>query len=585
MRRLHLASRLTTIIVVFIVAATLVAGLMVRAQRDDDTGPVDLIILNGHVYKADGTGQFAEAVAVRGNQVLKVGTNREIKRMGRAQTTVLDAHGGAVVPGFNDSHVHFVSGGLALRDLNLLDATTFEAIQSKIRDFAQQHSDRPWLQGRGWYYAPFPGGLPTRQQLDALVPDRPAYLECYDGHTGWANTKALHLAGITRRTPNPPNGIIVKDPKTGEPTGVLKESATDLVTKVMPKDTRDDRLQAIRAGIAEAHRLGVTSIQNASGTPDEFDLYDQIRREGDLTLRVYSALWISPGFKEQDANRFDQVWKKFPDDPLFKTGMVKLMVDGVIEAHTAYMLKPYANKATTGKPNYSVAELNRIVKQMDLRGWQIMIHAIGDGGVRMALDALEGASAANPPPARGRRHRLEHIETIDPADIPRFGALGIIASQQPYHGTPTANQIDVWAGNIGPERASRAWVWKSIKDAGGRIAFGSDWPVVTLDPRVGLNMAVNRTTNDGNPEGGWLPEQRLTIPDAVDAYTRGAAYASFDEQRKGSLAPGMLADIAILSGDIFAAPPERLLDAVVDVTIFDGKVVYSREAGTTTDSN
>jgi hypothetical protein len=571
-----MASRLTTLIVAAIVVATFVAGLMVGAQRDDRTGPLDLVILNGRVYT--GNGSFAEALAVRGNQILRVGANRQIKRLARRQTVVIDAHGGTVIPGFDDAHLHFVSGGLALQQINLLDAVTLEAIQRAIRAFARNYPERPWVVGRGWYYAPFPGGLPTRRQLDELVPDRPAYLRCYDGHTGWANSKALALAGITKTTPDPPGGIVVRDPKTGEPTGVLKEAAQGLVAKVLPQPTRDDRLQAIRAGIAEAHRLGITSVQNASGSTEEFELWDQLRRSGELKLRVYSALSIDRGFTEAEADRFEQVRKKYADDPLFKTGAVKLLIDGVIEAHTAVMLAPYANRPTTGLPEFSQDELDRIVSMMDRRGWQVMIHAIGDGGVRMALDAYERAAGANPAPARGRRHRIEHVETIDPSDIPRFGKLGAIAVQQPFHGNPSPNQIDVWAANIGPERASRGWAQRSISDAGGRLAMGSDWPVVSLDPRLELNMAVNRTTVEGKPEGGWYPEQRIPLAAAVDAYTSGAAYASFDERRKGTLARGMLADIVILSGDIFAAPPARLLDAVVDTTIFDGKVVYRRSS-------
>jgi predicted amidohydrolase YtcJ len=571
-----LASRVATIIVAVIVTATLVAGLIVRAQRDDE-GPVDLLVFNGRVYTGETGAAPQEAIAVRGNRILKVGTNRELKRLRRAQTTVVDAHGAAVLPGFNDSHVHFLSGSLALDGADLLAATSLEAIQSTIRAFAEANPNREWVIGRGWYYAPFPGGLPTRQQLDAIVPDRPAYFECYDGHTAWVNTKALELAGITRRTRNPKNGIIVKDPRSGEPTGVLKEAAQNLMEAVLPKPTREDKLASLRAGIALAHRFGLTSIQNASGDAEELELYDELRRAGELRLRVYSALSIAPGFTEGDANAFDALWQKYPDDPLLKTGSVKLMADGVIEAHTASMLEPYSNRQTTGVPNYARAELNRIVAMMDKRGWQIMIHAIGDGGVRMALDAFEHAARTNPAPLRGRRHRIEHIETIDAADIPRFAELGVIASQQPLHGTPSPNQISVWAVNIGPERASRAWAWRSIAEAGGALAFGSDWPVVTIDPRQGLQMAVNRATAEGLPEGGWLPEQKISLSAAVDAYTRGAAYASFDDQRKGTLTPGTLADIVILSNDIFETPT-RPLDTTVETTIFDGRVVYSREA-------
>jgi predicted amidohydrolase YtcJ len=567
-----MASRLTTYIVVLIVAGTLVAGLIVGAQRDEN-GPVDLIVTNGRVYTGSPS-EFAEALAIRGNRIVQVGSNHDIKRLKRPQTIVVDAHGGTVVPGFDDAHAHFLSGGLGLRNVDLLDDSTLEAIQTHIRAFAVAHPERGWIVGRGWYYDPFPGGLPVRRQLDAAVPDRPAYMSCYDGHTAWVNTKALQLAGITRRTPNPKNGIIVKDPVTGEPTGVLKEAAKALVSRLLPKPTRAEQLDALRDAVREAHRLGVTSIQNANGDAEEFALYDELRRAGELQVRVYSALSVGAGVTEADADAADALRAKYPDDPIFKTGAVKLMSDGVIEAHTAAMLAPYANKATKGTPNFTRAELQRIVAMFDRRGWQIMIHAIGDGAVRDALDAFEHAAAVNPAPARGRRHRIEHVETVDAADIPRFGVLGVIASQQPYHGNPSPNQINVWAANIGPDRASRGWAYGSILAAGGREAFGSDWPVVSLDPRLGLHVAATRTTPSGAPEGGWYPEQRIPLAQAIDAYTAGGAYASFDELRKGRIERDMLADVVILTSDVFAEGA-RLLDATVDTTIFDGKVVYT----------
>jgi predicted amidohydrolase YtcJ len=573
-----MASRLTTLIVVFIVAATLVAGMIARAQRDDD-GPVDLIVYNAKVYPGAG-GDFEEAVAVRGNTIFRVGSNREIKRLARRQTVVLDAHGGALVPGFNDSHVHFASGSLALSEINLLDAFTTDEVADRIREYAETHTDRPWITGRGWYYTAFPGGLPTRQLLDQAVPDRPAYLTAYDGHSAWANTAALKLAGITRATPNPKNGIIVKD-AAGEPTGVLKESAMALVRTVLPQPTRAERLDAIRAGMREAHRHGITSVQNASGSPEEVDLWGELRRGNELKLRVYHALSAAPAFAEPDADRLDAVRREYGDDALLKTGIVKLMADGVIESHTAAMLEPYTNRPTTGLPNFTPEELNRVVSLLDKRGWQVMIHAIGDRGIRMALDAYEAAAKANPQPARGRRHRIEHIESIDLADVPRFAKLGVIAAFQPFHANPDPSMGTVWSENIGPERAAHGWLWGSIAEEGGHLAFGSDWPVVSMDPRLGLRVAVNRVSPQGEPAGGWLPEQKLPLTAAIDAYTSGAAYASFDEQRKGTLERGMLADMVVLSTDIFEAPPERLLDARVEMTIFDGQVVYNRAEATT----
>jgi len=569
-----MASRLTTLIIVVIVAGTLIAGLIVGAQRDDESGPVDLIITNGRVYTGNAD-TFAEAVAIRGNKILRVGTNRQIKRLRRAQTIVVDAHGGTVLPGFNDAHVHFLDGGLSLSQVNLSDVSGLDDIGARVRDYAAAHPDKPWIVGQGWVYASFPEGLPTRQQLDQLVPDRPAFIYAFDGHTAWVNSKALALARVNRRTPNPPDGVIVKDARTGEPTGVLKEGAQRLVETLVPAPTRDEQLAALRAAILEAQRVGVTSVQNASGSPEEVELYRELRETGDLNVRVYSALSMTPTYSAADHEAFDAVRARYGDDPLFKTGAVKLMMDGVVETHTASLLEPYANAPTKGMPRYTPEALNALVTDLDKNGWQVFVHAIGDGAVRTTLDAYEQAARVNPMPARGRRHRIEHIETIDPADIPRFGALGVIASQQPYHGTPVTTAPDIWSTNLGPERAARGWASHSIEAAGGRLAFGSDWPVVSLDPRFGLYTAVTRMAVDGTPEGGWHPEQRVSLAAAVDAYTSGAAYASFDEQRKGRLEREMLADVVILSSDIFA-PDARLLDAVVETTIFDGRVVYMR---------
>lgn len=579
-----MAARITAYIVACIVGLTLIAGLLVGAQRGSD-GPVDLIVINGAVYTADDSRTRAEAVAVQGNKILMVGSNRDVQRLRRPQTVVVDAKGGAVLPGFNDAHAHFLSGALSLRQVHLSDARTLPEIEDTIKAWAAQHPDNPWVTGRGWYYGPFAGGLPTRALLDRLVPDRPAFLVAYDGHTGWANSAALALAKITRRTPNPPNGIIVRDPDTGEPTGALKEAAMGLVSALIPQPTRADRLAALKAAMVEAHRLGVTSVQNASGSAEELELYDELRRNGDLEVRVYAALSGGSGVTRDEIDAFDALREKFGDDPLFKTGVVKLLADGVIETHTAAMLEPYSNAPdTSGEPRLSAKELDELVAELDTRGWQVMIHAIGDRAVRMSLDAFEHAAEVNTAPERGRRHRIEHIETINPADVPRFGALGVIASMQPYHSLPDADGDSPWSAAIGKERLPRSWLYHSIAKAGGRLAFGSDWPVMSMNPLLGLHVAVNRTDLEGQPRGGWLPAERLPLTDAIDAYTRDAAYASFDEHRKGSLARDMLADIVVLTDDIFSASPSRLAATEVAVTIFDGKVVYTRSTDTSDDT-
>lgn len=570
-------SRLATLIVAIIVLGSVIAGLIVGAQREDRGEPVDLIVYNGRVFAGAGRPR-AEALAVRGSEILAVGSNRDIKRLRGRGTRVIDAHGGAVLPGFNDSHVHMVSGGAALERVSLLDAETLAAIEAKIRAFADSNPAAPWVIGRGWYYSPFPGGLPTRQILDALVPDRPAYMTCYDGHTAWVNTRALALAGITKDTKDPDNGVVGRDPKSGEPTGVLKEAAMGLVSRILPRPSRDDRLRAIRAAVGEANRLGVTSVQEAGGSEEQIGLFEEVRKAGGLSVRVYAAISVNDTLTDAGADALDRLRARYASDPVIKVGAAKLMLDGVIESHTAVMLAPYANRPASGTPMYEAGAFDRVVTLLDRRGWQIFTHAIGDGAVRMTLDAYERAAAANPVPIRGRRHRIEHAETIDTADIPRFGATGTILSCMPFHANPTPAQLTVWTANIGPDRSSRGWILRTMLDAGARLTLGSDWPVVSLDPRLEIHMAVNRTTPDGAPGEGWLPAQKIGLDDAIDGMTNWPAYASFEDHRKGRLAPGQLADLVVLSADIFSQPPARLLDGVVDVTVFDGKVVYERGA-------
>ncbi len=424
----------------------------------------DLIVVNGAVFTGAGR-PVAEAVAVTGDRITAVGTRQAVEALRGPSTVVVDAGGGTVAPGFNDSHVHFLSGSLSLTELDLSGARTLDEVQQRIRDFAAKNPSVPWIRGRGWNYSSFPGGLPTRAQLDAALADRPATLVCFDGHSSWVNSKALDAAGITTNTADPPAGAITRD-ASGRPDGLLKESAQQLVRKVMPPITRDDQRRALLAGIANAHRLGVTSVQNASGNADEFALYEDLRTSGELKLRVYSALSVSPGFSDADADRFDAIRARVTGDRLFKTGAAKMLIDGVIETNTAIMLAPYDNNPkSTGLPNYPAEEFDRIVRVLDARGYQIFVHAIGDGGVRRVLDAFEKAAKANPAPARGRRHRIEHIETMDLADVPRFAALGVIGSFQPPHARLMNNPEPrgQWVGNIGAERTSHGWMWKSVQ--------------------------------------------------------------------------------------------------------------------------
>jgi hypothetical protein len=419
--------------------------------------------------------------------------------------------------------------------------------------------------------------LPDKKYLDELFPDRPVFLEGYDGHTYWANSKALALAGIARDTPDPPNGIIVRDPATHEATGALKEAAQDAVAKAVPEVTRAERLAALRAGIKWANENGLARVHSAGGDFPQLELYDELRRHGDLTLRFYIAYFMDPPeMRPQDVDAIENARKKY-HDAWIDTNAVKFMVDGVIESHTAAMIEPYSDDPSLkGKLFWEPAKYSSAVAELDKRGLQLFTHAIGDLGVRTALDAYQHAEDVNH--TSDRRPRIEHIETVTAADIPRFGKLGVIASMQPLHSYPNVDTLDVWARNAGPDRASRAWSWKSIADTGGRYAFGSDWPVVTLNPWEGLQTAVTRQTREGTPEAGFVPSQRLTVAQSVEGYTLGAGFAGRREKTEGSLEKGKLADLIIVSQNIFEIDPHKISETKVRTTIVGGQVVYQSDA-------
>jgi predicted amidohydrolase YtcJ len=470
-----MAARITAYLVAIIVGVTVIAGLIVGAQRDDD-GPVDLIVVNGSVYTADGDNTMAEAVAVQGNKILMVGSNREIQRLRRAQTVVVDAKGGAVLPGFNDAVDGFVANGLALEEIDLTDANSIGAIEATIKAWVAANPTREWVVGHGWSVDVFAERAPTRQMLDELVPDRPALFIARDGQTAWANSLALKRARITRRTAAPAGGTIVKDVRSGEPTGVLKQEAIELVSRLLPPATREHRMAALRTAVDDAHRRGITSVQDISASPEDLALYDELRKAGNLDVRVYAALRARLDMTEAELDTFEALREQYADDPVFKTGAITLVTD-----------------SEDGEV------LRDVVAALDARGWQVIIQAIGERAVRMAMDAVEYASGKNPAPDRGRRHRVEA------------------------------------AANSGDE------------------------------PGQGVQFATS---------------EKRTLSQAVDAYTREAAWASFDEHRKGSLERDMLADLVILTQDIFAAPTARLADPDVAITIFDGRVVYTRSTDT-----
>jgi predicted amidohydrolase YtcJ len=425
----------------------------------------------------------------------------------------------------------------------------------------------------GWTYPTFkPSGLPDKKFLDEVVPDRPVFLSAFDGHSSWANSKALALAGITRDTPDPVNGKIVRDEK-GEATGALKESAGRLVSNLLPKPTREERLAALRLGMHEANKVGLVRVHSAGGDFEWLDIYDQLRRAGQLSLRFYVAYFLDPPGLTADAIDTLEHTRDTYHDEWISGGAVKTMLDGVVEAHTAAMLSPYSDDdSQSGKLFWDPAKYTEAVDELDRRGFQIFTHAIGERAVRTALDAYQDAEKRNH--TRDPRPRIEHIETISAPDIKRFGKLGVIASFQPLHAYPDEDTLSIWARAAGPNRAQRAWVWRSIEKEDGRLAFGSDWPVVTLNPWRGVQTAVTRQTTDGQPVAGFLPEQRLSIEDAIKAYTLGAAVAGRREETEGSLEAGKLADLIILADDLFKIKPSEIAHEEVMLTMVGGKVVY-----------
>ena len=544
----------------------------------------DLAIVNGTVFGAPG----ATTVTIAGRRIEAVGGTA----LAASAREAVDARGGLVLPGFDDAHLHLLSGAREAAGAQLFPLTSVEEILATIGAWAAAHPDAPWVIGRGWLYAPFPGELPTAGLLDRVVPDRPAWIGCFDGHTGWANTAAMRLAGIDRETPDPPAGLIVRDDE-GNATGAFKEGAQSLIDRIAPQPTEAEDRASVRSALAGLHRMGLTAAQDAWLEPAELSFWERVHADGDLALRFRGALIMEPGQTLGEwRDRLDayeaQAFPLRGGDRL-DAGILKGFVDGVVDSRTAALLAPYEDDTSTGLPAWEPDALDAFVAEADRRGWQVELHAIGDRGVRMALDAYERAARVNGPWAgdpRGtgaragshaRRHRVEHVEMVDDADIGRFAALGVVASMQPYHGDPSPSQIGPWAANIGPQRARNGWAWQSIRAAGGRLAFGSDWPVVPYDPFIALNAAVNRQTVDGEPAGGWS-EERLSIGEALEAYTAGSAYAAFADHRRGRLAAGLDADLVVLDRDLLAAGASAIIGTDVALTVLDGRIVHRSEA-------
>jgi predicted amidohydrolase YtcJ len=559
-----MAARLTTYVVVAIVAATFIAGLIVGAQRDDSSGPVDLIVYNAKLYAADPLGSMAEAVAVRGNTILHVGSNREILRYRRPQTTVIDAKGAAVVPGFNDAHAHFMEAALSKNEIDLRDAKSLEEILQRVQDWADAHPDAAWIAGRGWSSTRLLGA-PSRSDLDDIVPDRPIVLWSDEGRTAWVNTKALRTARVTRTTGAPRGGSIVRDLRTGEPTGILKDAASALVTSAMPRTTADERARALRLAIRTAHEHGITSVQDVDSSPEDLETYDAARRSEELTLRLYAGTTLTPASESKAARTLEDVTTQYAEDAVLKTGLAHI---------------PLADPGVTrDAPAVDPDDLARLVATIDKQGWQAAIDARSEEAVRLALDAYAAVSEKDGTGARQRRHRIDAIGEVDVEDVGRFRNLAAtLIAPGPAAGDLRASEVEL-------SRSLIRVPAESLAKAGAHLSFGTDWPRQPLNPMAALSRIVRTESRNSHADARGSDEREptdseaegLALKSAINAWTSGGAWASFDEHRKGMLKPGMLADMVVLSRDVFKANREQLEATEVVATIFDGRVVYRRD--------
>jgi len=545
----------------------------------------DLVLTHGRIWTGEpnpvASGRvvppaFVQAVAISNGHFLAIGTSEQIRAYIGPNTQEIDLQGRAAIPGFIDAHVHFIQGGFQLLAIDLKNARSEAEFVERIGERAKALKPGRWMQGGNWDEESWPEPkLPTRWMIDSVTPNNPVLLNRYDGHAALANTLALKLAGVTTETRDPAGGVIVRDAHSLEPTGVLKDAAQDLVARVIPRPTPDEFEGALKAGLAEARRVGVTSVQDISvdgdspngSFTDEIELLRRAECEGWLTCRFYEIVPIPRWQRLAEAG----VGRGMGSDFL-KMGAVKGFADGSLGSRTAWMYDPFTDDpGNRGLPLPLMnppAKMEAAVAGSNNAGIQVAVHAIGDRANAEMLDIFARVGDTNAPRSR---FRIEHAQHLRPQDIPRFGELGVIASMQPYHAIDDGR----WAEKrIGHERARWSYAWRSLLEAGAPLAFGTDWPVAPLDPLLGVYAAVTRATLDGKHPLGWFPEQRLSVEQALRAYTQGSAYAAFDEKEKGTIAPGKLADIVVLSDDLFGIPPDKIKEVHVLITIVGGRVVF-----------
>jgi len=532
----------------------------------------DLIITNAKIWTVDQSRPTAEAVAVLGDRITAVGSNQEVDGWRGPKTQVIDAGGKLLLPGFNDAHVHFVSGGKQLDSIQLNDATSSQEFARRIGERAKVTAKGEWILGGNWDETKWnPPEMPTKELIDALTPDTPVFVSRYDGHMGLANSVALRLTGITAKTPDPPGGTIVRDAQ-GTPTGALKDAATDYIDKVIPPLSHDQRVKAVKRALRYAASVGVTSVQHMDASYADIAVYSELLQHGELTTRIYAAPLIT---HVEDQAKIG-VRHAF-GGPYLRIGALKAFADGSLGSGTAYFYEPFLNQGNNrgllSDEMHPISLMRDRYMTADAAGLQICTHAIGDEGISTILDLYADVVKAHG--EADRRFRIEHAQHMAAKDFDRFAQLHVIASVQPYHAIDDGRFAE---SHIGHDRASRTYAFRTFLDHGVRLAFGTDWEVAPLDPVLTVYAAVTRATLDGKNPNGWFPEQKLSVAETIEAYTMGSAYAEFEENEKGSITPGKLADIVLLSDDIFSIDLVRIRDAKVLKTFVGGKLVYDASA-------
>lgn len=528
----------------------------------------DLIITGAKIWTVDKAMPTAQAVAVLGDRIVAVGSNSEAEAWRGPKTEVVDAGGRLLLPGFNDSHVHFVSGGSQLDNVQLNDATSAQEFVKRVGEHARNMPKGEWMLGGDWDETKWtPADLPTRQMLDAVTPNNPVFLSRYDGHMGVANSAALKLAGITKATPEVPGGTIVRDAQ-GEPAGGLKDAAMNYIYKVIPKLSAEQRARAAARALEHAASLGVTSVQDMVPDYEDIALFAELLERGKLTTRIYAA----PAVALSEDQAKIGLRHSF-GGPYLRIGAVKAFADGSLGSRTAYFFEPFSdqpgNHGLLSEDMQPLSKMRGYMMTADGAGLQICTHAIGDQAISMIVDLYAEMVKAHG--ARDRRFRIEHAQHMAAKDFDRFAQLNVIASMQPYHAIDDGR----WAeGRIGHDRASRTYAFRTFLDHKVRLAFGTDWDVAPLNPMLTVYAAVTRATLDGKHPEGWFPEQKLTVAEAIEAYTMGSAYAEFQDTVKGSISVGKLADMVLLNEDILTVDPVKIREARVVRTIVGGKTVF-----------